>query len=182
MHIVFSLVGKAFQVDLFWLFWWDVSKLLTVPTKYAIHCLLGVMKCFLDMKHSVCPMSVTHLSFLYFRLDMYYFIFAPTLCYELNFPRSPRIRKRFLLRRLLEMVRVLITHQNSPEIAAAFTSDHKAHWVTFKFSCTAIQQFEFIWSQLIFFILYTINFTMWIKYYVINTYNVFRMFHSVSFR
>lgn len=37
--------------------------------------------------------------------DLYYFIFAPTLCYELNFPRSPRIRKRFLLRRVLEMVR-----------------------------------------------------------------------------
>ncbi|KAG3273379.1 diacylglycerol O-acyltransferase 1 isoform X4 [Ictidomys tridecemlineatus] len=36
--------------------------------------------------------------------DLYYFIFAPTLCYELNFPRSPRIRKRFLLRRLLEML------------------------------------------------------------------------------
>lgn len=38
--------------------------------------------------------------------DLYYFLFAPTLCYELNFPRSPRIRKRFLLRRLLEMVRL----------------------------------------------------------------------------
>lgn len=37
--------------------------------------------------------------------DMYYFIFAPTLCYQLNFPRSPRIRKRFLMRRLFEMVR-----------------------------------------------------------------------------
>ncbi|KAL4629856.1 diacylglycerol O-acyltransferase 1 [Arapaima gigas] len=36
--------------------------------------------------------------------DIYYFVFAPTLCYELNFPRSPRIRKRFLLRRLFEMV------------------------------------------------------------------------------
>ncbi|KAM8883375.1 diacylglycerol O-acyltransferase 1-like [Synchiropus picturatus] len=36
--------------------------------------------------------------------DMYYFIFAPTLCYQLNFPRSPRIRKRFLMRRLFEMV------------------------------------------------------------------------------
>ncbi|NXN16381.1 DGAT1 acyltransferase, partial [Indicator maculatus] len=35
--------------------------------------------------------------------DLYYFLFAPTLCYELNFPRSPRVRKRFLLRRLLEM-------------------------------------------------------------------------------
>uniref|UniRef100_A0A3B1IHZ1 O-acyltransferase n=1 Tax=Astyanax mexicanus TaxID=7994 RepID=A0A3B1IHZ1_ASTMX len=36
--------------------------------------------------------------------DIYYFIFAPTLCYELNFPRSTRIRKRFLLRRLIEML------------------------------------------------------------------------------
>ncbi|XP_034615494.1 diacylglycerol O-acyltransferase 1 [Trachemys scripta elegans] len=36
--------------------------------------------------------------------DMYYFLFAPTLCYELNFPRSPRVRKRFLLRRLFEML------------------------------------------------------------------------------
>ncbi|XP_075561211.1 LOW QUALITY PROTEIN: diacylglycerol O-acyltransferase 1 [Pelecanus crispus] len=36
--------------------------------------------------------------------NLYYFIFAPTLCYELNFPRSPRIRKRFLLRRLFEML------------------------------------------------------------------------------
>lgn len=35
--------------------------------------------------------------------DMYYFVFIPTLCYELNFPRSPRIRKRFLIRRLFEM-------------------------------------------------------------------------------
>ncbi|NXO01084.1 DGAT1 acyltransferase, partial [Rhinopomastus cyanomelas] len=36
--------------------------------------------------------------------NFYYFLFAPTLCYELNFPRSPRVRKRFLLRRLLEML------------------------------------------------------------------------------
>ncbi|XP_020781500.1 diacylglycerol O-acyltransferase 1a [Boleophthalmus pectinirostris] len=36
--------------------------------------------------------------------DMYYFVFVPTLCYQLNFPRSPRIRKRFLLRRLFEML------------------------------------------------------------------------------
>uniref|UniRef100_A0AAX7V9K9 O-acyltransferase n=1 Tax=Astatotilapia calliptera TaxID=8154 RepID=A0AAX7V9K9_ASTCA len=37
-------------------------------------------------------------------INMYYFIFAPTLCYQLNFPRSPRIRKRFLIRRLFEML------------------------------------------------------------------------------
>lgn len=36
--------------------------------------------------------------------DVYYFAFAPTLCYQLNFPRSPRIRKRFLMRRLFEML------------------------------------------------------------------------------
>lgn len=36
--------------------------------------------------------------------DMGYFVFAPTLCYELNFPRSPNIRMSFLLRRLFEML------------------------------------------------------------------------------
>lgn len=36
--------------------------------------------------------------------DIYYFAFAPTLCYELNFPRSPKIRMGFLLRRLFEML------------------------------------------------------------------------------
>uniref|UniRef100_A0A8D3C322 O-acyltransferase n=1 Tax=Scophthalmus maximus TaxID=52904 RepID=A0A8D3C322_SCOMX len=40
---------------------------------------------------------------------MFYFVFAPTLCYELNFPRSPKIRMSFLLRRLFEMVRCLIS-------------------------------------------------------------------------
>jgi len=36
--------------------------------------------------------------------DIYYFWFAPTLCYELNFPRSTRVRKLFLLRRFIELV------------------------------------------------------------------------------
>ncbi|XP_072534854.1 diacylglycerol O-acyltransferase 1b [Salminus brasiliensis] len=36
--------------------------------------------------------------------DLYYFVFAPTLCYELNFPRSPSVRMSFLLRRLFEML------------------------------------------------------------------------------
>ncbi|XP_022097517.1 diacylglycerol O-acyltransferase 1-like [Acanthaster planci] len=36
--------------------------------------------------------------------DLYYFALAPTLCYELNFPRSPRIRKRFLARRIIELL------------------------------------------------------------------------------
>ena len=36
--------------------------------------------------------------------NLFYFIFAPTLCYELNFPRSPRIRKRFICRRFAEIL------------------------------------------------------------------------------
>eukprot|EP00088_Acartia_fossae_P016735 TRINITY_DN1940_c0_g1_i4.p1 TRINITY_DN1940_c0_g1~~TRINITY_DN1940_c0_g1_i4.p1 ORF type:complete len:520 (-),score=41.79 TRINITY_DN1940_c0_g1_i4:73-1632(-) len=36
--------------------------------------------------------------------DIYYFWFAPTLCYELNFPRSTRVRKLFLLRRFIELI------------------------------------------------------------------------------
>ncbi|KAL4708093.1 hypothetical protein ACJJTC_009872 [Scirpophaga incertulas] len=36
--------------------------------------------------------------------DLFYFLFAPTLCYELNFPRTTRIRKRFLVKRLLEVI------------------------------------------------------------------------------
>ncbi|XP_048738315.1 diacylglycerol O-acyltransferase 1-like isoform X2 [Ostrea edulis] len=36
--------------------------------------------------------------------NMYYFICTPTLCYELNFPRTIRIRKRFLLKRIVEMM------------------------------------------------------------------------------
>ncbi|XP_065164907.1 diacylglycerol O-acyltransferase 1 [Atheta coriaria] len=35
--------------------------------------------------------------------DLFYFMAAPTLCYELNFPKTTRIRKRFLLKRLLEV-------------------------------------------------------------------------------
>lgn len=36
--------------------------------------------------------------------DLLYFLCVPTLCYELNFPRTNRIRKRFLLKRILEVV------------------------------------------------------------------------------
>lgn len=42
--------------------------------------------------------------------DLYYFIAVPTLCYELNFPRTSRIRKRFLIKRLTEIA-FLITLQ-----------------------------------------------------------------------
>lgn len=36
--------------------------------------------------------------------DLFYFLLAPTLCYELNFPRTDRIRKRFLIKRILEVL------------------------------------------------------------------------------
>ncbi|XP_015223643.2 diacylglycerol O-acyltransferase 1-like isoform X1 [Lepisosteus oculatus] len=36
--------------------------------------------------------------------DLYYFLMAPTLCYQLNFPRTRTIRKNFLFQRLLEML------------------------------------------------------------------------------
>ncbi|GFR93872.1 O-acyltransferase [Elysia marginata] len=36
--------------------------------------------------------------------DMIYYLLAPTICYEINFPRSARIRLRFLTKRLLEVI------------------------------------------------------------------------------
>eukprot|EP00299_Pterocystis_sp_00344_P019504 c9667_g1_i1.p1 GENE.c9667_g1_i1~~c9667_g1_i1.p1 ORF type:complete len:500 (-),score=118.10 c9667_g1_i1:71-1519(-) len=36
--------------------------------------------------------------------DILMFALFPTLCYQLNFPRTPRIRKRYLARRFLEFV------------------------------------------------------------------------------
>ncbi|XP_065813463.1 diacylglycerol O-acyltransferase 1-like isoform X2 [Labrus bergylta] len=39
--------------------------------------------------------------------DLYYFLLAPTLCYQKDFPRTPRVRINKLLHRLLEMVIVI---------------------------------------------------------------------------
>jgi len=36
--------------------------------------------------------------------NLYFFLFAPTLCYELNFPRNQRIRKWFVLKRAFEFL------------------------------------------------------------------------------
>ncbi|GMR58362.1 hypothetical protein PMAYCL1PPCAC_28557 [Pristionchus mayeri] len=36
--------------------------------------------------------------------NLYYFLLAPTLCYELAFPRSPRRRKSFLIKRTAELI------------------------------------------------------------------------------
>ncbi|CAD5232476.1 unnamed protein product [Bursaphelenchus xylophilus] len=36
--------------------------------------------------------------------NIYYFMAAPTLCYELRFPRTPTRRKRFLIKRVVEFI------------------------------------------------------------------------------
>lgn len=46
--------------------------------------------------------------------NILYFFYAPTLCYELNFPYSDRIRIKFLLKRLFEVVSAL--HQCLPNV------------------------------------------------------------------
>ena len=40
--------------------------------------------------------------------NMYYFIAAPTLCYEANFPRTSRVRLGFLFRRVAEIVGLVL--------------------------------------------------------------------------
>jgi len=40
--------------------------------------------------------------------NLYYFCLAPTLCYELNYPKTCRIRKFFLMRRICEVI--FLTH------------------------------------------------------------------------
>ncbi|KAK1795220.1 hypothetical protein P4O66_010395, partial [Electrophorus voltai] len=54
--------------------------------------------------------------------DVYYFAFAPTLCYELNFPRSASVRMGFLLRRLFEMVGVTRLHYVSFQCSSSHSA------------------------------------------------------------
>lgn len=56
-----------------------------------------------DTDDSGVPDLVQYPDNLYLK-DLVYFLLAPTLCYELNFPRTSRIRKRFLIKRLLEVI------------------------------------------------------------------------------
>jgi diacylglycerol O-acyltransferase-1 len=43
------------------------------------------------------PQNINHLNLLYFMI-------APTLCYQLNYPRTPRIRRRYVITILLRML------------------------------------------------------------------------------
>lgn len=42
------------------------------------------------------------------RKDLYYFIIAPTVCYEIDFPRNKRIRKRFIFQKTIGIILMLI--------------------------------------------------------------------------
>jgi diacylglycerol O-acyltransferase-1 len=55
-----------------------------------------------DLNHS--PQPFVHYPDNLNLKDIYYFMAVPTLCYEINFPRAKRIRKRFLIRRITEIV------------------------------------------------------------------------------
>ncbi|XP_033489990.1 diacylglycerol O-acyltransferase 1-like isoform X1 [Epinephelus lanceolatus] len=57
-----------------------------------------------DKDHPVAPKAFNEQ--LTFR-DLYYFLFAPTLCYQRDFPCTPKVRINKLLHRLLEMVIVI---------------------------------------------------------------------------
>ncbi|GAU95954.1 hypothetical protein RvY_07470 [Ramazzottius varieornatus] len=56
-----------------------------------------------DEKHNIKPGMVAYPDNLTLG-NMYYFYFAPTLCYELNYPRTERIRKIFVLKRVAEIL------------------------------------------------------------------------------
>ncbi|EUB63202.1 Diacylglycerol O-acyltransferase [Echinococcus granulosus] len=67
--------------------------------------------------------------------DLYYFMFAPTLCYELNFPRTFSIRKRFLLKRMLELlcfsqvIVMLVQQWMVPGLKSSVTPFIRSRWI-----------------------------------------------------
>jgi len=66
--------------------------------------------------------------------DLSYFMLAPTLCYELNFPKTDRIRKFFLLRRGLEVILgtnlclALIQQWIVPNVIHSLVPFHSLNW------------------------------------------------------
>nr|CDS25260.2 hypothetical transcript [Hymenolepis microstoma] len=67
--------------------------------------------------------------------DLCYFMVAPTLCYELNFPRTFTIRKRFLLKRMLELtclvqvIIMLIQQWMVPGLKSSVTPFIRSRWL-----------------------------------------------------
>ena len=66
--------------------------------------------------------------------DLTYFMVAPTLCYELNFPRTNRKRKFFLFRRILEVILgtnlmlALIQQWMVPNVINSLVPFHSLNW------------------------------------------------------
>ena len=52
--------------------------------------------------------------------NIYYFFLAPTLCYELNFPRTCRVRKWFLTRRICEVWLDFLSNEYSRDTQVIF--------------------------------------------------------------
>ena len=50
---------------------------------------------------------ITKLDLLSFQ-NFVYFIFAPTLCYQLSYPRSPKIRWQFILEYMAELIIIFL--------------------------------------------------------------------------
>ncbi|KAL5106293.1 Diacylglycerol O-acyltransferase 1 [Taenia crassiceps] len=67
--------------------------------------------------------------------NLFYFMFAPTLCYELNFPRTFSIRKRFLLKRVLELlclsqvIVMLVQQWMVPVLKSSVTPFIRSRWI-----------------------------------------------------
>ncbi|CAH8614177.1 unnamed protein product [Heterobilharzia americana] len=77
----------------------DTSSINTDPVELEVNTLVHDETC---MKFSR-SLYVTYPNNLTLT-NMYYFMFAPTLCYELNFPRTLTIRKQFLFKRVFELI------------------------------------------------------------------------------
>ena len=66
--------------------------------------------------------------------DLTYFMVAPTLCYELNFPRTSRKRKFFLFRRVLEVILgtnlmlAMIQQWMVPNVINSLVPFHSLNW------------------------------------------------------
>ncbi|VDK33373.1 unnamed protein product [Taenia asiatica] len=67
--------------------------------------------------------------------NLFYFMLAPTLCYELNFPRTFSIRKRFLLKRVLELlclgqvIAMLVQQWMVPVLKSSVTPFIRSRWI-----------------------------------------------------
>ncbi|KAI8379794.1 MBOAT, membrane-bound O-acyltransferase family-domain-containing protein [Radiomyces spectabilis] len=81
--------------------------------------------------------------------NLLYFFFAPTLCYQPSYPRSPRFRKTFLLKRIgelvvcLVMMYVLTEQYAKPTLANSLQALEEKNYVTIvervlKLSTTAV--------------------------------------------